>query len=126
MVKVAQDLPPIGGYEPIQWKRNLPSRGFRPIVYFLGLTAICSYGFYKIIDGIHERNELYREKVWARLYLQPVLQAEADRDAVRRHYAQIARETEIMKDVPGFDATASVYNDKKFRKPSVIGLPKDL
>lgn len=89
------------------------------------MSALCAYGFYKIVSGIRERNELYREKTWARLYLQPVLQAEADRDAVRRHYAQIARETEIMKNVPGFDAEASVYNDKRFRRPSVIALPKE-
>lgn len=96
------------------------------MIYLVGMGALCSYGFYKIISGIHERNELYREKMWARLYLQPVLQAEADRDAVRRHYAQIAREREIMKDVPGWDAEESVYNDKKFRRPSVIALPKDI
>lgn len=95
------------------------------MVYLVGLGALCSYGFYRIIAGIHERNELYREKTWARLYLQPVLQAEADRDAVRRHYAQIAREKEIMKDVSGFDVEQSVYSDKKFRRPSVIALPKN-
>ncbi|VVT49527.1 uncharacterized protein SAPINGB_P002313 [Magnusiomyces paraingens] len=123
---MAQDLPPVGGYEPIQWKRNLPSRGFKPIVYFLGVIGICSIGFYQAISGIHERNELYREKIWARLYLQPLLQAETDRDAVRRHYAQIAREAEITKNVTGFDAEKSVYNDGKFRKPSVIALPKNI
>lgn len=107
-------------------QRNLPSRGFRPIVYLLGMTGLCAFGFYKIISGIHERNELYREKTWARLYLQPVLQAEVDRDAVRRHYSRIAKEKEIMKDVPGFDAEASVYNDNKFRRPSVIAFPRNI
>lgn len=90
------------------------------------MVGICSYGFYQAISGIHERNELYREKIWSRLYLQPVIQAEADRDAVRRHYAQVAREKEIMKDVPGFDVEESVYSDKKFRRPNVIALPKDI
>lgn len=90
------------------------------------MTALCTWGFYEVISGIHERNELYREKTWARLYLQPVLQAETDRDAVRRHYAQVAREAEIGKDIPGFDAAASVYNDQKFRRPSVIALPKNI
>ncbi|ANB12985.1 hypothetical protein AWJ20_1263 [Sugiyamaella lignohabitans] len=77
-----------------------------------------------MIQGIHERNELARERAWSRIYLQPVLEAESDRDTVRRHFARIAQEKEIMKDVPGFDAEESVYNDKRFRTPSFIATPK--
>lgn len=59
-----QDLPPqgqilpflrcehtnsgIGGFAPIQYKRNLPARGFRPSYYLLAVGALCSYGFYKL------------------------------------------------------------------------------
>lgn len=42
-----QDLPPVGGYEPIQWKRNLPSRGFRGSVYFWGIAGLMTFGFYR-------------------------------------------------------------------------------
>lgn len=69
---------------------------------------------------MHERNELAREKAWSRIYLQPVLEAETDRDNVRRHFARIAREKEIMKDVPGFDAEKNVYNDGRFRNPTYV------
>lgn len=105
-------------------QRNLPSRGFRPSIYLFGLIGICSYGFYYTMAGIREQRELKREKLWARFYLQPVLEAEADRDMVRRHYARIAREQEIMKDVEGWDAEENVYHDKKFRNPSYAVLPK--
>ena len=113
-----QDLPPIGGYEPIQWKRHLPSRGFRPKVWFGLLLGICSYGFYKTIQSIQERRELQREKVWARIHLMPLLQAETDRDLVRRHYSDKAIESKIMANVPGWDVNENVYNDGRFRSPT--------
>lgn len=109
---------PIGGYEPVQWKRNLPSRGFRPKIWLFGMFGICAYGFYKAIQSIHERRELQREKVWARIYLSPLLQAEADRETVRRHYSDKAIEAKIMKDVPGWDVNKGVYNDGRFRTPT--------
>ena len=34
--------------------------------------------------------------MWARIHLIPLLQAEADRDLVRRHWAEQAREKELM------------------------------
>lgn len=41
-------------------------------------------------------SEYAREKMWARIHLIPVLQAEADRDMVRRTLADKAREKELM------------------------------
>ena len=34
--------------------------------------------------------------MWARIHLIPVLQAEEDRDLVRRHWADLAREKELL------------------------------
>lgn len=34
--------------------------------------------------------------MWSRIYLIPMLQAEEDRDQVRRHWADKAREKELM------------------------------
>ena len=44
--------------------------------------------------------ELEREKAWSRIYLVPLLQAETDRDTVRRLEACKEREREIMKSRP--------------------------
>ncbi|KAI4260923.1 MAG: hypothetical protein LQ352_000078 [Teloschistes flavicans] len=93
---MAQDLPPQGGYEPVQYKRNLPARGFRPRNYFLGAGLLMAYGWYKYAIGIHELNELGREKMWSRIYLTPMLQAEDDRDQIRRHWADQDREQELL------------------------------
>ncbi len=41
-------------------------------------------------------SELAREKMWSRIHLIPVLQAEEDRDLVRRHFADQAREKELL------------------------------
>jgi NADH dehydrogenase (ubiquinone) 1 alpha subcomplex subunit 13 len=49
-----QDMPPVGGYRPVQYKRNLPARGFRPIYYVLGVGAIMAYGMEVYGKGIAE------------------------------------------------------------------------
>lgn len=49
--------------------------------------------------------ELKREKAWSRIHLVPMILAEADRDAFRREQAQLAREKEIMKDVPDWEVS---------------------
>lgn len=43
-------------------------------------------------------SELSREKMWARINLIPLLQAEEDRDQVRRYLADQAREKELLGD----------------------------
>jgi NADH dehydrogenase (ubiquinone) 1 alpha subcomplex subunit 13 len=54
-----------------------------------------------------EFSELAREKMWSRIHLIPVLQAEEDRDLVRRHWAQEAREKELL------GAETKVYNNDR-------------
>jgi len=53
--KMPQDMPPTGGYEPVQYRRNLPVRGFRPAYYLVAMAGICSYGFYRVGQGIREQ-----------------------------------------------------------------------
>ncbi|KAK0517522.1 hypothetical protein JMJ35_000677 [Cladonia borealis] len=109
---MAQDLPPTGGYEPVQYKRNLPARGFRPSYYLFAVATIMTYGMYKAGQGIRERNELAREKMWARIHLIPMLQAEEDRDLVRRYWADQAREKELL------GGNAKVYHSDRFVRPT--------
>jgi hypothetical protein len=46
--------------------------------------------------GLTGDSELAREKMWARIHLIPALQAEEDRDQVRRYLADRAREKELL------------------------------
>ncbi|PGG99938.1 NADH dehydrogenase [Blastomyces parvus] len=115
-----QDMPPTGGYQPVQYKRNLPVRGFRPVYYLVGMHLIMAYGFYKVFLGIREKNELGREKMWSRIHLIPLLQAEEDRDQVRRHLADKAREKELL------GSETKVYNSDRFVRPTFWYTPANV
>lgn len=41
-------------------------------------------------------SELAREKMWSRIHLIPLLQAEEDRDQIRRYWADKKREKELL------------------------------
>ncbi|KAM0460061.1 hypothetical protein ACHAO4_002191 [Trichoderma viride] len=114
---MSQDMPPRGGYEPVQYKRNLPAKGFRPGILLLGMGAVMGYGWYKLIGGIREANELAREKMWARIHLIPLLQAEEDRDQVRRFWADQKREKELLGE------NTKVYNSDRFVRPTFAVSP---
>ncbi|KHJ33855.1 putative nadh-ubiquinone oxidoreductase subunit grim-19 [Erysiphe necator] len=114
-----QDLPPIGGYDPIQYKRNLPARGFRPAVLLFGMASIMTYGFWRVGQGIREHNELAREKMWSRIHLIPMLTAEEDRDLVRRHLADLAREKKLL------GSSTSPYNSERYVRPTFAITPKE-
>ncbi|KAJ5592544.1 hypothetical protein N7537_009448 [Penicillium hordei] len=119
-VTMPQDMPPTGGYAQVQYKRNVPARGFKPAYYMIGMHVIMAYGFYKYFHGVREQRELAREKIWSRLHLTPLLQAEEDRDQVRRHYADKARAKELL----GTDA--KVYNSDRFIRPTFAYTPANL
>lgn len=56
-------------------------------------------------------SELAREKMWARIHLIPLLQAEEDRDQVRRYLADQAREKELLGE------NTKVYHSDRFVIP---------
>jgi NADH dehydrogenase (ubiquinone) 1 alpha subcomplex subunit 13 len=51
MALPTQDLPPVGGFEAIRYKRNLPARGPPGYIFFLVGAAAIAYGLYKVGDG---------------------------------------------------------------------------
>ncbi|UQC81545.1 GRIM-19 protein [Colletotrichum lupini] len=153
-----QDMPPVGGYQAVQYKRNLPARGFRPGTMLIGMGLVMGYGWYQLTKGIREakytdaallngrqqawipearndehtpreewsnqtghvvsrrtvltrHSELAREKMWARIHLIPLLQAEEDRDQVRRWYADQAREKELLGENTKVYHNERVYGD---------------
>ncbi|KAM7196250.1 putative nadh-ubiquinone oxidoreductase subunit grim-19 protein [Naviculisporaceae sp. PSN 640] len=112
-----QDMPPKGGYTAVQYKRNLPASPFRPRTLLLGAGLIMTYGWYKLILGIREQNEYAREKMWSRIHLIPALQAEEDRDLVRRHLADQAREKELLGE------NIKVYNSDRYVRPTFAATP---
>lgn len=121
-------------------------RGFRPGFLLLGMGAVMGFGWYKLIKGIREAkyvfspfylspkrkekspanhvsfhfsSELAREKMWARIHLIPLLQAEEDRDQVRRWYADQAREKELLGE------NTRVYHSDRFVRPTFAVTPSN-
>lgn len=56
--------------------------------------------------------------MWSRIHLIPLLQAEEDRDQVRRYLADQAREKELMGE------NVKVYNSDRFVKPTFSITPE--
>jgi hypothetical protein len=77
------------------------------------MGVVSAYGCYVAMNGIKERREMAREKIWTRIHLTPMLQAEADRDDVRRYWAAEKREKELMKGVKGWEV-GGVYNSDRY------------
>jgi NADH dehydrogenase (ubiquinone) 1 alpha subcomplex subunit 13 len=49
--------------------------------------------------------------------MEPFLQAELDRDNIRRQMAAVEREAKIMSQVPGWKVGESVYHTKSYVPP---------
>ncbi|KZW03849.1 hypothetical protein EXIGLDRAFT_635180 [Exidia glandulosa HHB12029] len=107
-------MPPAGGFETLRYKRNLPTRGPSAYAILAGVTASVLYGCYVVAKARIEQKELEREKAWSRIYLTPLLMAEADRDTYRRQQIANAREAAIMSKVPGW----SVRSVQLLRRPT--------
>lgn len=105
-------------------------------MYVLGAGVICAYGWYKLVLGIREakyvfpflfgphrpeltpaNSEYAREKTWSRIHLLPVLQAEEDRDQVRRYLADQKREKDLLGE------NIKVYNSDRFVRPTFAITP---
>ncbi|KAI5828213.1 hypothetical protein K523DRAFT_321557 [Schizophyllum commune Tattone D] len=113
-------MPPPGGFEAVKYKRNLPNRGLPAWAVMTGISILSAYGWYRIVQGNWEMREIVREKRWGRIHLVPLLMAEADRDAYRLQQAALAREKEAMKDVKGWEAGKSVYNNTKYQPNEIV------
>uniref|UniRef100_A0A8C6V8T7 NADH dehydrogenase [ubiquinone] 1 alpha subcomplex subunit 13 n=1 Tax=Naja naja TaxID=35670 RepID=A0A8C6V8T7_NAJNA len=81
--KVKQDMPPAGGYGPIDYKRRLPYRGIPGYgLLAIGLGAFV-FGTYVIFRWNWERRHLAFEDMEARMALMPLLMAEDDRSRLQ-------------------------------------------
>ncbi|XP_050790062.1 NADH dehydrogenase [ubiquinone] 1 alpha subcomplex subunit 13 isoform X1 [Gopherus flavomarginatus] len=118
VVKVKQDLPPPGGYGPIDYKRHLPRRGLSGYSLFaIGIGSLL-VGYYNLIKWNRERRRLQIEEMEARIALFPLLQAESDRRTLRLLRENLEEEAKIMKDVPGWKVGESVFHTDRWVPPT--------
>merc|ERR1712028_135063 len=113
-----QDGPRPGGFPPVRYRRDMAPKGPNGLEMFVGGAAIIAFGMYKVGQGNIKRREEHEEKLQARRNLVALLQAEEDRRYVVAKEAAIAREAEIMKDVPGWKVGESVYNGGRWMPPA--------
>ena len=92
------------------WKRDSGTE----VRFPMHMTSAETYQRWFVIsvhNGLRLLSELAREKMWSRIHLIPLLTAEEDRDLVRRHYADLAREKELM------GSNTAVYNSDRYVTP---------
>ncbi|KAJ1060736.1 hypothetical protein K5549_019238, partial [Capra hircus] len=120
--KVKQDMPPVGGYGPIDYKRNLPRRGLSGYSMFaVGIGALL-FGYWSMMRWNRERRRLQIEDFEARIALMPLLQAEKDRRVLQMLRENLEEEATIMKDVPGWKwfPLPEIHTLPPTAKPSVL------
>uniref|UniRef100_A0A8C2P066 NADH dehydrogenase [ubiquinone] 1 alpha subcomplex subunit 13 n=1 Tax=Capra hircus TaxID=9925 RepID=A0A8C2P066_CAPHI len=122
--KVKQDMPPVGGYGPIDYKRNLPRRGLSGYSMFaVGIGALL-FGYWSMMRWNRERRRLQIEDFEARIALMPLLQAEKDRRVLQMLRENLEEEATIMKDVPGWKVFPLPALPRKQRTALVVCGPE--
>uniref|UniRef100_A0A8C8YMT1 NADH dehydrogenase [ubiquinone] 1 alpha subcomplex subunit 13 n=1 Tax=Prolemur simus TaxID=1328070 RepID=A0A8C8YMT1_PROSS len=117
--KVKQDMPPPGGYGPIDYKRNLPRRGLSGYsMLAIGIGTLL-FGYWSIIKWNRERRRLLIEDLEARIALMPLFQAEKDRRTLQMLRENLEEEAIIMKDVPDWKVGESVFHTTRWVTPMV-------
>uniref|UniRef100_A0A8B9W7F2 NADH dehydrogenase [ubiquinone] 1 alpha subcomplex subunit 13 n=1 Tax=Bos mutus grunniens TaxID=30521 RepID=A0A8B9W7F2_BOSMU len=122
--KVKQDMPPVGGYGPIDYKRNLPRRGLSGYSMFaVGIGALL-FGYWSMMKWNRERRRLQIEDFEARIALMPLLQAEKDRRVLQMLRENLEEEATVMKDVPGWKVFPLPALPRKQRTALVVCGPE--
>ncbi|XP_077188148.1 NADH dehydrogenase [ubiquinone] 1 alpha subcomplex subunit 13 [Paroedura picta] len=115
--KVKQDMPPPGGYGPIDYKRHMPRRGLSGYSLFaIGIGSMI-FGWYRIMKWNRERKRLALEDLEIRVALLPLLMAEEDRRILRILRQNFEEEAKIMKDVPGWTVGESRFHTTRWVTP---------
>lgn len=96
-------MPPPGGYRPIVWEK-IPAKTICTAPRLFGglaiSTMIGAIGYYFTFNKMQA---LGLEEVDARIAIEPILQAERDREFLKQIKKNIAAEKELMKNVPGWE-----------------------
>ncbi|XP_008567965.1 PREDICTED: NADH dehydrogenase [ubiquinone] 1 alpha subcomplex subunit 13 isoform X2 [Galeopterus variegatus] len=93
--KVKQDMPPPGGYGPIDYKRNLPRRGLSGYSLFAVGIGTLLFGYWGMMKWNRERRILR------------LLRENLEEEAI------------IMKDVPDWKVGESVFHTTRWVPPLI-------
>ncbi|XP_059176647.1 NADH dehydrogenase [ubiquinone] 1 alpha subcomplex subunit 13-like [Physella acuta] len=116
MVTYKQDLPPEGGFSPFEWAARGPKRlfnGYTQIGLFVGFTAV-SWGFF--LRWQANKRAIDLEMRDARLAVEPILEAERDREFLKLLRRNRDEENELMKNVKGWK-TGTLWGEPVYHNP---------
>ncbi|EEZ99191.1 NADH dehydrogenase [ubiquinone] 1 alpha subcomplex subunit 13 [Tribolium castaneum] len=109
-----QDMPPSGGYRPINFKR-VPARsyfsGWALFGGYLGMTAAASYLYYLNCKQV-QANEI--EMRSGRFAIFPLLLAERDREYLKQLRRNRDEEAKLMANVEGWEV-GTYYGEPLFK-----------
>merc|ERR1712066_396439 len=113
-VPYKQDLPPKGGYAPINYKR-IPAKSVlnAPLIYG-GLFASMVYGAYQYKRGMRQ---VFKEEIEMRsasLAITPLMLAERDREYLKQLRKNRDAEEKLMSDVEGWEV-GTFYGHKVYK-----------
>ncbi len=109
----------MSGFPNIQYRRDLPVRGFSGYAMFAAGAAVMIGGF--IVMGMQNRHTraIKQETRRRRLAISSLLQAEEDRLYVRQLFGDLEREAELMKG-HDWEVGKSSYNTRYMMPQNVV------
>ncbi len=102
-VAYKQDLPPKGGYAPINFKRIPAKQVLNAPIIFGGLIASMYYAFWQYKRGMRQYEILQVEMRSADLAITPLMLAEREREYLKQCRRNRDAEEKLMKDVEGWE-----------------------
>jgi NADH dehydrogenase (ubiquinone) 1 alpha subcomplex subunit 13 len=108
--KPIQDLPPPGGYKPLDFTKKVPGPRMSGLAMFAVVGLMVTYGFSKVIEGNNKKRELKAERRFVRATILPFLQAEEDARYLRDVAKSLELERRIMQGVEGWEVGKSPYH----------------
>nr|XP_058925432.1 NADH dehydrogenase [ubiquinone] 1 alpha subcomplex subunit 13-like [Kogia breviceps] len=115
--KGRQDMPQLGGYSPIDYKRNLPRQGLSDYsMVAMGIGTLL-FVYWSMMKWNRERRRLQIHEFKARVALMPLLQAEKDQRLLQMFRENLEEEAIIVKGVPDGKVVESVFHTKCWVTP---------
>jgi len=114
---IVQDMPPEGGYKPLNWKKTVRPKASSGVTILAGYIgwSVFWYLSWKYYHKFWKRSEF--EMLESKIALEPFILAETDRNLLKALWVNREEERELMKNEPGW-IVGTWYGDKVFNDTS--------
>ncbi|XP_047638762.1 NADH dehydrogenase [ubiquinone] 1 alpha subcomplex subunit 13-like, partial [Phacochoerus africanus] len=115
--KVKQDEPSPGGYNPIDYKQNLPRWGLSGYSKFAVGIGTLLFRYWSIVKWNRERRCRQIKDIEAHIALMPLFQAEKDWTVRQMLWENLEEEAIVMEDVPDRQVGEPVFHTRHWVTP---------